>query len=279
MKVINTNTYAIFLLITSAFLTSCEAAVKVEESVVPEFTLLSGTEPVCKAYLHRLNNSHFSEQWPPYCSRPEVEQTNNFDKLNRVYLNADEILKIYNRAESFRLDSDQYRAERIGRSHLSSDVKKSLNSIKRKLRTGRLLVWRFDPMVDVDNDGESDNVVIWFNQRQSRCGSYDKHQDYPLMYAYIFNKETTEIDESKTMKIFGHPYQKEFQPTLNDFRTLNYENSFGIFKFNGVTYFDTFPYGIKYGSRERQDVDLRVYIRQVDKTKIVCEYHWNKREY
>jgi len=49
--------FLVYLLMTSVFITTCSAAVEVEESVVPEFTLLSGTEPVCKAYLHRFNNN------------------------------------------------------------------------------------------------------------------------------------------------------------------------------------------------------------------------------
>jgi len=276
-KKLTTKHYT-FLLLCTVYIATCGADEKKEETK-PDFTLLKGVEPVCEAYLNRLNKSKFTYEWPPYCGRPEVVDMPPFETLNRVYLNLEEIYQIYGRVESFRLNSDQFHAERKKRTLLKADKIRSINSMKQSLRLNRLIVWRYDPMVDVDNDGIPDNVVIWFWQRQNRCGNpSDESESYPGMYAYIFNKETTKIDEGKTFKVFGHPDQKALFPSLHRFRTLNYENSFGIFKYFGTTYFDTFPYGFARRSKIRSNVDLKVYLRQDNQAINICQYHWNKRD-
>ena len=246
-----------------------------------EFTLLSGQGvEVCDAYLNRLNTSKFENDWPPYCDRPEVFKSNGFEKLNRVNLSSKEIYKIYDRVLSFQQRTNQMYSEKIRkRSYLSKNKDEAINSIEFKRNLKRLYVWRYDPMVDVDNDGELDNVVLWHRQHRRACGSISGVGKYfPSYYAYIFNKKTTKIDEKKTLEVFGHPVQERPNaPTLKRFRSYNDESSVGVFKYKGTTYFDTFPNGLTYGSDIHHEIDLRVYLRKNNQTKTVCEYHWNKR--
>jgi len=244
-----------------------------------DFTLLKGVEPVCEAYLNRLNKSKFTYEWPPYCGRPEVVDMPHFDTLNRIYLNVEEIYRIFDLIKSFDNNSNQMYAKNIWKkSYLYTDKARSIKSLQQSVRLGRRVVWRYDPMVDVDNDGKPDNVVVWFEQRQNRCGGSDKNEDYPGMYAYVFNNDTTRIDEGKTLKVFGNSIQEDPISSQSYYRTINNENSFGIFKYLGITYFDTFPYGVTYGSAARGNVDLKVYLRQDDQTKTICQYHWNKKD-
>lgn len=246
-----------------------------------EFSLLTGQEfEVCESYLKRLNKTVFENNWPPYCDRPEVIESNDFEKLNRKYLSAEEIYSIYDRVMSFKQRKNQFYSEKIRKkSYLPKNKDEAIKSIKFKQNLKRLYVWQYNPMVDIDNDGEPDNVVLWHRQNRRACGSSSgvgKH--FPSYVAYVFNKNTTAIDEKKTLEVFGHPNQaRPNAPTLKRFRRYNDESSVGIFKYKGTTYFDTFPNGLTYGSDVRHEIDLRVYLRKNNKTKSICEYHWNKR--
>lgn len=235
-----------------------------------EFTLVNGYDvKVCKSYLNRLNQVLFENKSQPYCGRPEVKENNNFANLKRVYLSAQEIYKIYDRVISFKGTSNQMYAENIRKSsYLYPSKQKSINSIKHKQRLKRLYVWRYDPMVDIDNDGELDNVVIWDRRHKRSCGSV----------AYIFDKQTDFINESKTLEVFGHPNQiRPKIPKSKQFRFLNDESSVGVIKYKGKTYFDTFPGIGTANSKAGKNIDLRVYLRENNQTEIICEYHWNKK--
>ena len=89
------------------------------------------------------------------------------------------------------------------------------------------------------------------------------------------------MDEKKTKTLIGHPIGGYPEPGgksfYDGFRPVG--NSMGIFRFKGVTYFDTFfnTWGDFEGKR-RKDPDiwrtLGVFKREKGQTKQVCEYLW-----
>jgi hypothetical protein len=132
-----------------------------------DFALTKGAGvPVCEAYLKRLNGSDFDG--PPYCDRPENTDVPGFVELNRVFLNADEILKLDRQAYGFLMNSDvnyweKSLAERK-RLGLPITTDAQLRSgIQLQLRGSEQVQrhFRFEPPVDIDNDGVRDPLVVW----------------------------------------------------------------------------------------------------------------------
>jgi len=89
------------------------------------------------------------------------------------------------------------------------------------------------------------------------------------------------VDEEKTKTLIGHPiggYQKPDGKGFYDgFRPLG--EKMGIFRYKGITYFDTFfdTWG-DFDGKRRKDPDiwrtLGVFKREKGQTKQLCEYLW-----
>jgi hypothetical protein len=271
----------------------------------PIFKLTKGQGiEVCDAYLKRLNNSDyrrfsFNPPYPsigifnpPYCGRPEDDSVPGFTRLNQVPLNAEEI---------YALQSEMYRFQHYFREKINQkkflEIYGNLKSVQRFMDTNRLGAWRYNPPVDIDNDGQPDNVLIWFSAAGAGgCGSLNGNDTYPEGGSYtanILDAKNQVIDEKRTEELFEHPIGNYPLFTKNKFfgfaDGFNYIGlSMGIFAYKNVYYFDTFfdYFGDFQGKRRDyfkniplkrkhpMTATLGVLQRKNGKTKQVCEYYW-----
>ena len=122
---------------------------------------------VCPYYRDALAES--AKHRIPYCDRNIDSPSPPFSGLDRAYLDVAEIVDIYEKVESFRITSDQLYSERVNDPFLYPTWEQSLKFIESLLRTKQLLVWKLSPMVDIDNSGQADSVLVW---RYGRCYRY-----------------------------------------------------------------------------------------------------------
>lgn len=150
--------------------------------------------------------------------------------------------------------------------------------------------WQYDPLVDIDNDGKLDRIVVWrgypVGGHLPGCGYTDK---WGLILSdtqmpFLVDETLTRIDAEKTQQIFGHPSGGHkiregtaAETVVQRFRPIG--NTLGIFKYDGVYYFDTFfdHWGDFRGLRRTYpwiNSTLGVFVRDSSKTRQVCEFRW-----
>jgi hypothetical protein len=255
------------------------------EATKPEFTLTKGSGlEVCEAYLERLNATQWQD--PPYCDRPEVQQPSPFSTLNRVSLSPSEAAELINRVESFRSDGDQDSFSKMNSSLVASGAKPMepavpIESLRSDLSSGRVRVWRYDPLVDIDNDGKPDRVIIWHGAGASianyPCGETWHGEPFrQVQMGFVMMADAKRIDEQLTRRIFGHPKAGE-EHWGKAFMPVGY--TIGILQFRGTTYFDTFlasPLGDVRGKRRTRSLQntLGLFVARNSATEQVCEYKW-----
>ncbi len=252
--------------------------------------------PVCEAYLQRLNQTVFHE--PPSCGRPENAQIPGFTQLNRVPLAAADITHNYVLAYNL--------------SHLTSDDNKLLDAPPARkdliavwsangqaagvpravVEPANFSVWRFEPPVDIDNDGRADNVVIWrdFPPRWDprnpldACGSpIDRNQVIAIdQVPFVFTPTYSSIDVARTVALFGDPAEPDarlpsdvvrppgMDPSQPYQRVRPLGHSIDIFEYAGKYYFDTTK--TTESGLVTDENRLYVYLRQGKKLREVCEY-------
>jgi hypothetical protein len=216
------------------------------------FALVQGQDvAVCEAYLARLNMTEYQD--PPYCDRLENDAIPGFTRLQRVPLSAEAVQALLPRVRGFteQKNQDLYDIENARRQRDGLPLSQPLSDVKTSL--GRdIKVWRYDPPVDIDNDGVPDNVEVWHGFGASgytgRCGQespYDKGRQVTLrqtQIAYVLTPTNDRIDVFQTMTIFGHPSggyripDKTGRGTFSSkFRPVG--PSIGIFKYQERYYF------------------------------------------
>ena len=259
--------------------------------------------PVCEAYLQRLNQTVFHE--PPSCGRPENDQIPGFTRLHRVPLPASEVNEAY--PKTYNLSHlTSYRAQLIGPVEGRPDLA-AMQMVAGKLvpvpvpavpENARISAWRFDPRVDIDNDGQSDNVEIWRNWPPRWDGDFDlfacgfpARTSFPEavdQVPFVFTEHYPVIDIPKSVAVFGDPTPLPKDRRLDaamptgeqDYQWLRPRGpSIEIFEYRGKYYFDT-PKDEPNGSVLEQNT-LVVYLHEHNVTREVCAYHnmdseWNR---
>ena len=254
-----------------------------------EFRMTKGAGvPVCAAYLKRLQATSFEH--PPYCGRPENDSVPGFALLHRVPLSAEEILALYDRVQGFMLHGNQnwqeHEADRMRGLGIKAPVAKiSVADIKVSISAGWLKAWRYDPAVDVENDGSLDNLVLWLGQGTGSeigvCGTVPSNLPSPVRLSQIgllLTLAGDSIDTDKTLNIFAHPfpYSAANVPSRRE-RPRMIGPQLGIFEYQGTYYLDTFLDGFgdfnnKRIGREDLVDTLAVFRRTKGKTDELCEY-------
>jgi len=240
---------------------------------------------VCEAYLKRLNKTWFERL--PLCDRPENTDVPGFEKLNRVALTPEEIYPIYYRITDFIQTGDQYITDKQSAARRTDVLRpenkvRGIENIKLSMDSNQLSAYRYNPPIDFDNDQKPENLLVW---KEIRCGHYESHGgNFPqggLTVVLVLVPNGSIVDETWTKKLIGHPiggYPKPDGKGFYDkFRSVG--DSMGIFRFKGVTYFDTFFNGwgdFEGKRRESPDIGrtLGVFKREKGQTKQVCEYLW-----
>lgn len=261
-----------------------------------KFKLTRGNDvPVCEAYLKRLSVSDFDK--PPFCGRPEDDSIAGFARLNRVSLTADEVHDLQLKMNGFQSSQNQNQW-RIQLKNSPVKEMMPLESVIHDIGTNRLGAWRYDSPVDIDNDGQSDNVLMWYQgYGAGGCGSINGYETYPEHGSYtanILDAKNEFIDEARTKALFGHPVGgfpiTKGGKSVGFFPGFRYVGiSMGIFAYRGEYYFDTFfdGWGDFRGKRRgdfvgaqkvdlinRMTATLGVFRRKDGLTKQVCEYYW-----
>lgn len=246
---------------------------------------------VCRAYLDRLNQG--KQAGFPFCDRPESGEEYGFIPLSRVPLSDQQMRELGNRAHSFMSSRDQDSVEKANVHSLRLGLKPTEwmtdRTIARYVGTD-IFVWRYDPLVDIDNDGVLDQIVVWrgypVGSHLPGCGRGDKWNWImsDTQMPFFVDAALTRIDEDKTMRVFGHPLggykiSKEGEESRysDKFRPIGL--TIGIFNYEGTHYFDTFfdSWGDIEGDR-RADPAIRstlgVFLHKDGKTRQICEYYW-----
>ena len=249
-----------------------------------KFTLIKGAGvDMCEAYLTRLRKTYFERL--PYCGRPENDDVPGFEKLNRVELSAEEIYPLYYRIRGF-LNGDQYRYDKQDRAGTTDVLRpenkeREIGYIKGNINNRDIGAYRYDPAVDFDNNQVPDNLLVW---KEYRCGSYDGNNPGPTRgstIVLVLAEDSRSIDETVTKKLIGHPLGGYPEPDgkvfYDKYRPVG--ECMGLFRYKGVTYFDTFfdPWGDFEGKRKDKPnitETLGVFKREKGQTKQACEYLW-----
>jgi len=234
-----------------------ESAIRAQVAESPirfqfSFRLVEGRgTPVCEAYVQRLNRTPFTR--PAYCGRPENDSVPGFEWLHRVPISTSEV-------------------NRLSGTDLPP--------------TAKVVSWRYDPAIDADNDGQPDSVLMWNldDADDPRCGmayyAINPTLDTGFQMALILTADGASIDLAETQKIFGATGGDSVEPSVTQYSRAKpflkgfrgYGNSYGLFRFHGTTYFDTFLNG----KPNRQPPlgkglsSLRVYLRQRNVTRVMC---------
>jgi len=283
---------------------SYEARLKALQSMTPAeapeagppwvFRLTQGGElPVCRAYLERLN--HGQQANYPFCDRPETGKQYGFTSLSRKPLSYDQIYELAKRASGFMRSRNQDSLDLENAWRLKHKLP-LVGALARddipRLLDKDILVWQYDPPVDIDNDGQPDRIVVWrgspVGNHLPGCGSHWGEFDEVMgdvQMAFFVDSSLTRIDVFNTVKVFGHPLgsysiydgvKKQWVVT-NDFWSVG--DTIGIFEYDGIYYFDTFlsPKGDFKGARQNDpkiSSTLGVFVHQGGETKQACEYYW-----
>lgn len=275
-----------------------EAQVEIVEGQRYSFQLTRGAGVlVCEAYLTRLNSSQY--EIPPACTRPEPDNTLGFTKLNRVYISSEEAHSIVPRIRDYYGSKHQGskeadEAEEAKRKANGLGPKRErLSTINSMIEKKQIVAWRYNPAVDIDNDGIPDNVLMW--QGYGLLGSLDVCGE-PMVYthftfdgvldtaAFVVAITNDRLDTDRTMAIFGHPsggFRFANGLVESHFRPIGH--TMGIFKYQGLYYFDTlFDWRGDFQNLRQNKVELGntlgVFLRRNDQTKQICEYQMTDNE-
>jgi hypothetical protein len=269
------------LVVASVFLGEVAAA------PLQEFALLKGKGvPVCDAYLERLNASEYKSPVP--CDRPETDRVPGFAVLSRVELSKDEFNRLHKSVDGFLANQNPSYWDNLNRARAERGSPPRYKESADQVLGRREMPYRFDPPVDIDNDETPDNVVIW--RGYNECGGLYPERRLEARYAIVLTQGGASVDVDRTRRLFAHPKAKDeikqglpayFQGVSRnpwDFDALGH--AFGVFRYEGSTYFDTFlgMLGDPDGKSLPKDGNFRLlsaFVHEGDATKEVCRFRWN----
>ena len=256
------------------------------------FELTQGADSaVCRAYLRRLNEGDQANY--PFCDRPETGEDMGFVLLQRKPLTNDQLHDLAQRAHGFMYSRDQDAVELANASRRKLGLRPQDRLTQKNIAdyvNKDIFVWQYDPLVDIDNDGRPDRLVVWRGYPVGGglpgCGWTDKWSVVQgvTQMPFFVDEALTRIDEKRTESIFGHPsggYKifegTEAEKVVKQFRPIG--TSIGIFKYQETYYFDTFfnSWGDFKGLRRTYpwiNSVLGVFVRKHGRTEQVCEYRW-----
>jgi len=237
-----------------------------EEHPKPVFKLIKGKGvEVCEAYLKRLNETEFLDN-DPIKGRVHEPLLDGFIDLKPIPLTAEQIQKLYPKINAFDFVqeydafSDKKQQSIEQRQKEQQESLESANSyIERHKKTPFV---RYQVLLDLDNDGISDDTVI-------------KNKNS----VYIIDDSLSIINGQRMKMIFANQAVLQWI-TIKAFPPLAYP--INVFNYKGQYYFDGFidlgvmdsepGVGILYS--KTKPLTLDVFFNKKNKTKKVCEYQW-----
>jgi hypothetical protein len=221
---------------------------------------------VCEAYLQRLNQTVFYRQ--PWCGVPETDRVPGFELLHRQRLKKQEFYTLEPIVSTV-IFGAPYGAPR------------SLNYTPS--------AWRYEPPVDVDNDGKPDNVVIWDEDDVVRphCGLFfgpNMLPDAGAQRALVLTPDNRAVDVVRTGELFGQAglskadaARAKQSHAASRYQPIGFRE--GVFRYRNMTYVETFfddSYRKDSADQEKSGIalgdTLGVFLRRNGVTHQVCEY-------
>lgn len=252
----------------------------------PLFTLTRGRGiPVCEAYLQRLNVTDYSQNLSssapvPYCGIPENDQIIGFKSLHRVPLAADLVVRLSGELRILWYQPDPHLNRRPAGEQGASEW------------VGlRMKAWRYSPEIDVDNDGASENIIVWqgygLTDGAAICGEpFTPNYTWgyrPPQMPLVMNGDLT-VDLQKTATLFGRRGGKglDFGIGHPPFHPIGHFIT--LFEYRGLIYLGAFfDSSGDYEGRRRGEPDLAntlgVFLRRHGSTKQLCEYRLSGDDY
>lgn len=255
---------------------------------------------LCEAYVRRLNMTVFHEF--PNCDRPENTEVPGFTKLTRIPLTSGEISRLYASAQGLAQSNDpalfeKQRADRekrglwVAPGNLYDDVVQ--DHAVRIAKGQSPYYYRFEPRIDIDNDGHTDEVVVW-KESSSPCGAGVGPTNTPHLHpTYLMILDTEwNLDVERTRRLFEHP--QVHQLTYTDLKTgekrllesvmngfIGRGSTFGVLAYRGEVYFDTFhrPLGDINENAPLLTQTLSVYRARHGEVREMCEIQWTDSIY
>jgi len=230
--------------------------------------------PVCEAYVKRLRVTDFRTL--PHCDRPENNSIAGFSLLKRVPLTRAETFKLYRSVEGWLFLGDPGLGKRPGDTSAQWAADTQADAVENKLHINPPPLpyyYRFDPRIDIDNDGRPDEVVV-YKQTGLRCGDVyrDSTPTVAATYLVVLN-DRGEVDYARTRDLLEWPSPElAVKPAPTDPVRLM-AHTFGIFEFNGTYYIDGFFPNERKGTTDL----LGVFERKARQTIELCEIRWYDR--
>jgi hypothetical protein len=208
--------------------------------------------------------------------------------LSRIELTKDELSRLHKHLDGFLRDQNPFHWDNLNRAHAERGIPPRYKEGEALVHGPFEMPYRFNPPVDIDNDGTTDNVVIW--RGHNVCGGLFPERRVEPRYALVLTQDGTSIDVSRTRQLFGHPRGKDIiKKNLPDyFRGISRNpwpfdaigHAFGVFRYESKTYFDTFLGAL--GDLERKSAPrddnfrlLSVLFNEGGATREVCKFRWN----
>ncbi|NGY03344.1 hypothetical protein [Solimonas terrae] len=248
--------------------------------------------PVCDAFLKRLNKTYF--QYPPYCGIPEDDSVSGFLKLNRRMLSFKEARLLFSQIHWFSSTGAQ--------SQGTPGDKRDDDLFDTRYRGAggfySTPAWRYDPPVDIDNDGHSDDIVVWQEAARTMTNTCGVRLSTGIgdywrvgQQAFVMRGDGLYVDEGRTRSLFYRPpYNYHYKNGKVDTDFVPITLTTDIFKYRELFYFAGFydaqeeVHGDLEGNRARQSNNknapfssglantLAVFLRRDGKTTPICEY-------
>lgn len=208
--------------------------------------------------------------------------------VTRVQLRPEEIEPFWASVQSFltRGDPEQYKRDDETRRARGLPAKYGDRARRLELIYGNdnLKVFRFDPRIDVDNDGSPDPVVLW---QDGQCGDFGNDPSHTQFRAWdaipvVLNAAGDGPDVEKTRRLFGLPVNQHVASGEPPMAFHAVGQNIGFVKHEGAYYFDPFFDGSG-DSEGKRSADskiadrLGVFLARKGSPGQVCEYVMSKR--
>ena len=231
--------------------------------------------PVCEAYLQRLNQTRY--ELPPFCGRPESTIVPGFAHLDRVRWSTKDTARLFVEANNFINDQPSYGGAPLPFSP-----------------SAKLASYGFRALLAIENDGIPQNVVLWNldNLDHPACNSTFGPIPFPhrsFQVALILSNDGRKIESARTNEVFGQPpagtpLPGDAEQHMNHEGYAHLGNTYGVFEYRGVFYFDTFfdngPHALEHivneGEPDILENTLGVFLRRGHRTAEICEYRVNQ---
>ena len=240
------------------------------------FDILRGAKlPVCRAYLSALrkvasDDKEFGSR--PWCGGDFNPSVEGFPLLRRNYVtDVDEAFALKSRISGFLRGIDQLYAE----NHLAiKDRESERYWTEFSMKHDQLALWRYEPPLDIDNDGEPDDV-LWY--RDNRC---DTTRPISIVLL-VMNSKTLMVNEDKTRRLFAE--HRPLPAGLTSFVPLRV-GPMGLFQYSGTNYFYSWGTDLAGSTddwltnQKNTPMTSRVYVRKNNQATEVCEVRWRYRQ-